>query len=115
MMGKSPAQRAADLGGSRVVTASTPGADADAPAYGAMHARAWLSVPSRKAAVLAPAGGRQRMPGYRGPGCTCLSGEPSSASASAFSSFLMSSGDSVGRSTLIVSLLSLAVSGKGGL
>ena len=33
----------------------------------------------------------------------------------AASSFLMSAGDSCGRSTLIVSLLSLAVSGNGGL
>jgi len=41
-------------------------------------------------------------------------GWPSTAVASVFSSFLISSGDNFGRSTLSVSLLSLAVSGNGG-
>jgi hypothetical protein len=50
-----------------------------------------------------------------GPGCTRVSGAPSTAADWAPSSFWISAGESVGRSTLTVSLLSLAVSGNGGL
>ena len=67
------------------------------------------------AVAAAPASPRAPAPlAYCGPPCTFLSGLPSSASASAFSNFLMSSGDRCGRSTLIVSFSSFAVSANGG-